>query len=225
MKINVFPIALLGAYLAIPAQAQQWQTLARYHRLLKKTVPGTLALDDGGVEFRSARFNQRWPWAEIRSFDLSQHELTLLSYERRQWHEPGERPFHFTLSESLPPEVAAQIAARVGKPARNGDPLPAAAAVAEIPAHRRGWAGGSNGTLRLKDDGIDYVSDDGRDSRSWRWADIQTIANPNPYELRITAYREIAEFELKQPLPSQQFDRLWDRLYAADLNVSIAGGR
>jgi hypothetical protein len=66
--------------------------------------------------------------------------------------------------------------------------------------------------LRLRDDGIDYLTE-GRDSRNWRWADIQTIANPNPYELRVTAYREIVEFDLKQPLSRSLFERIWDQLY------------
>jgi hypothetical protein len=86
------------------------------------------------------------------------------------------------------------------------------------------WSGGSNGTLRLKDTGIDYVTESGRDSRTWRWADIQTIANPNPYELRVTGYRETVEFDLKKPLARVVFEQMWDRLYAADLNLSTTGG-
>ena len=196
--------------------AQSWQTEAQWHRTLKKAVAGTLLLDDSGVEFRSAKLNQRWSYTDIHSFDLSLRDLTLLSYQNRPWHQPGERPFHFTLADPMPPEVAAQLTARVGKPVRNGDPVPGAAAVAEVPAHRRAWSGGSNGTLRVKDDGIDYVTEDGRDSRSWRWADIQTLANPNPYELRLTAYREIAEFDLKQPLDRAVFEQMWDRLYGKE---------
>jgi hypothetical protein len=86
------------------------------------------------------------------------------------------------------------------------------------------WSGGSNGTLRLKDSGIDYVTENGRDSRAWRWADIQTLANPNPYELRVTGFREIVEFDLKQPLSRELFERMWDYLYAAGLNLGSATG-
>ncbi len=235
MKINIFTFAMLAVSLAISAQARQscdaqrtnasvpqWQTPAKYHRMLKKAVPGMFVLNDSGVEFRSAKINQCWPWLEIHSFDLSQRELTLLSYQRRQWHEPGERPFHFTLSGPMPPEVAAQFAVRVGKPVLNRNPLPEVLAIAEIPAHHRSWSGGSNGTLRLKDDGIDYVTENSRDSRSWRWADIETLANPNPYELRVAAFREIFEFDLKQPLPRPLFERMWDRLYATGLNLAPA---
>jgi hypothetical protein len=230
---NGLIVAALSGLLAIPGQAQhssgtpvtdarapQWQTPAKWHRTLKTAVPGTLLLDEDGVEFQSAKFNQKWRYVEIRSFDLSQHDLTLLSYQRHQWHQPGERPFHFTLSQPMPSEIAAQLTERVGKPVRNGDPVRAAAAIAEIPAHHRTWSGGSNGTLRFRDAGIDYVTESGSDSRSWRWADIQALANPNPYEFRIAAFREIAEFDLKQPLPRALFERMWDRLYATGLNLS-----
>jgi hypothetical protein len=232
-SVNVSVAALVGGILfaassggalASSAQSDHWQTPAKWHRLAKKAVPGTLLLDDDGVEFRSAKFNQRWAYVEIHSFDLSTWGLTITGYQHRHWHEPGELRFQFTLSEPMPPGIAAQITARVGKPVRNGIPLPGVAAIAEIPAHHRMWSGGSNGTLRLKDSGIDYVTENGPDSRTWRWADIQTIANPNPYELRVMAYREIVEFDLKQPLPRDLFELLWDHLYATGLNLSTSGG-
>ena len=227
-SVNVSVAALVGGILFVAsnsaaAQSAHWQTPAQWHRLAKKAVPGTLLLDDDGVEFRSAKFNQRWAYVEIHSFDLSTRELTITGYQNRHWHEPGEQRFQFTLSEPMPPEIAAQFTARVVKPVRNGIPLPGAAAMAEIPAHHRMWSGGSNGTLRLKDSGIDYVTENDRDSRTWRWADIQTIANPNPYELRITGYREIVEFDLKQPMSRELFEVMWDHLYAAGLNLSAAG--
>jgi hypothetical protein len=232
-KVNISAATILGGFLAaapnIAALASQaepahWQSTAQWHRLSKKAVPGTLLLDDDGVEFRSAKFNQRWAYVEIHSFDLSTRELTLTSYQNRPWHEPGERSFHFTWSERMPPEIAAQFTERVGKPVRNGVPLPNVAALAEIPAHHRIWSGGTNGTLRLKDSGIDYVTENGRDSRTWRWDDIQTIANPNPYELRLTGYREMVEFDLKQPMSRELFERMWDHLYAAGLNLGGGTG-
>ncbi len=209
-----------GAAHAAAAESPRWQAPAEWHRLLRKTVRGTLLVDDEGVEFRSAKFNERWAYVEIHSFELSAKELTLNSYQNRPWHEPGERNFRFSWTEPMPPDVAAQLTARVGKPVRNGIPTATAAALTQIPAHHRMWSGGSNGTLRVKADGIDYVTENGHDSRAWRWVDIQTIANPDPYELRVTGYREIVDFDLKQPLPRAVFEQIWDRLYAAGLNVS-----
>jgi len=218
MRIQIaFCAAVLAATAAtglLTAQATgHWQSAARWHRTLERSVPGTLLIDDAGIEFRSAKWKERWAWLDIDSFDLSARELTLISYQNRPWHEPGDRRFHFTLAQPIPPAVASELTVRVARPVRNGDPQPAAAATAEIPAHRRAFSGGSNGIIRLKIDGIDYVTKDGRDARSWRWDDIETIANPNPWELRVGGYREIAEFDLKQPMPRELFERMSDRLY------------
>src|SRR3569833_1512071 len=107
-NLNIWAIAAICGILALPhnspAQARQWQTAAKLHRTLKKAEAGTLLLDADGVEFRSARFIQRWPYTEIHTFDLSQRELTLRTYQNRPWHEPGERPFRFTLSDAVPPK-------------------------------------------------------------------------------------------------------------------------
>jgi hypothetical protein len=202
-------IVICAALLAVTAATGQstgpWQSAARWHRTLEKSVPGTLRIDDTGVEFQSAKLKERWAWLDIYSFDLSVREFTLISYQNRR--------FHFTLAQSMPPAVASEMTARVARPVRNGDPQPVAAATAEIPARRRAFPGGSNGVIRLRNEGIDYVTKDGRDARSWRWEDIETIANPNPWELRVGGYREIAEFDLKQPMPRELFERIWDRLY------------
>jgi hypothetical protein len=209
---------LAATAVAGPLTAQgteRWQSAARWHRTLEKSVRGTLLIDDAGVEFQSPKGKERWAWLDIYSFGLSAREFTLISYQNRPLHEPGDRRFHFTLAESVPPAVASEMTARVARPVRNGDPQPAAAATAEIPAHRRAFSGGSNGIIRLRNDGIDYITKNGRDARSWRWDEIETLAHPNPWELRIGGYREIAEFDLKQPMPRELFERMWDRLYGA----------
>jgi hypothetical protein len=213
----------------------KWQSRAKWHQLLKKNVGGTLLLGDDAVEFRSPKFSHKWPYGEIKTFDLmntpspegnkgrrsnAAQNLIIAGYENRHWHEPGERRFRFTLEQAMPPDIAAEFTARVGRPVINGDPSPDQPVIAEIPAHHRQRFGGSNGALRLRRDGIDYVTSDGHDGRSWRWSDIQTIDNPEPYEFRVMAYREIVEFDLKQPLSRDLFDKLWDSLYAVDLNVA-----
>jgi hypothetical protein len=120
----------------------------------------------------------------------------------------------------MPSGIAAHFTTRVARPVINGIPLPALNVLTMLPAHRRERFGGSNGTLKFRQDGIDYLATDGRGSRTWRWSDVQTIASANPWEFRITGYREIAEFDLKQSLSRELFDRLWNILYAADLNVA-----
>jgi hypothetical protein len=204
-----------------PPGTVAWDSAAQYRQFLHGPVAGTLVFGETGIAFQSPKFSQRWNWQEIQTFDLrGARELTIQDYESRRWHEPGKRRFRFVLAQPMPPQIARSLAARVARPSINGDPVKDAPAIAEIPAHRRERIGGSNGTIRFRREGIDYVAANARDSSSWRWSDIQTIANPNEWEFRVTAYREIVEFDLKKPLSRELFDRLWNILYAAELNVA-----
>ena len=200
-----------------------WQSKARLRHRLTSTH-GDLVVDGQGIEFRPTKGSAlRWSFVEIRTIDLvSPGHLSLVSYSNRHWHWPGDREFHFELSTPMPPGVAAALVSKVGKPAVDGDPDPRAANFASIPARHRTRTGGTNGVLHFREDGIDYVVTGAAGGRSWRWADIQTIANPDPYHFRVGGYLETFEFELKQPMTGDLFDRLWDRVYARDLNVAGA---
>jgi hypothetical protein len=221
--LQAWPAAQHGPSGSSPP-ALNWQSAARLHRGLTPE-PGTLAFDGNGIEFRSKRFSRRWPYAEVKSFDLMARRLILTDYENRSHHWPGERRFRFELASPVPAEVAAELARAVVKPVRNRDTDPRAPCIFTIAARHGTRFGGSNGTLRFREEGIDYTTSTGSDNRSWRWADIQTLACPDPYHLRIGAYREIFNFDLKRALRAEEFDRLWDKLYASDLKGLQTGER
>jgi hypothetical protein len=194
-----------------------WQSPARLHHLIARTR-GTLVINAHGVEFRPNKGSPlRWSFVEIQSFRLSARQLDIETYQNRSWHLSGDRAFHFTLANAVPPPVASAFARRVQKPVKNGRPEPSASGFASIPARHRTFGGGTNGVLRFRGHGIDYVTANERGSRSWRWSDIQTIANPDPYHFRVQGYRETFEFELKQPMSRKLFDRLWDEVYGRGL--------
>jgi hypothetical protein len=221
------PAAWAGFSHATPADPTRllWRSPAEWQRGLRKTR-GTLQIGGGGVAFRAAKGRQLgWSFENIKTFDLSPHRLVIAGYANRKWRLPGDRNFHFQLKDSVPPAVAAEFARRVGKPNENGVPDPNAPAFAVIPARHRTRGGGTNGVLRFRRSGIDYVTASGRGARSWRWADIQTIARPDPYHFRVGAYREIFEFELKRPMSERLFDRLWNFVYARHLHgLNLTGG-
>jgi hypothetical protein len=208
------------------ANVGEWQSPARLRHLITKTG-GTLVISHQGVEFIPRKGSpQRWSYVEVKSFHLSAHRLDLKTYQNRSWHLSGDREFHFTLTNAVPPAVAEQFALRVQKPVENGRPDPSASGFASLPARHCTFGGGTNGVLHFRNSGIDYVTTGGRGSRSWRWSDIQTIANPNPYDLRVQGYRETFEFELKQPMSRKLFDRVWDDFYGRDLKgLAYSEGR
>jgi hypothetical protein len=201
-----------------------WSSEARLDRF-PKAVPGSLAISGQGVDFHPARGEAaHWNLEDIRTVDLqSPRKLSLVTYHNRRWHIPGDRPLNFKLKDALPPEVASELVRLVGKPAVNGVPFPKAPSFATIGARHRTSTGGSNGVLRFREGGIDYLAAKGDDSRSWRWPDIQTLAHPEPCRLRIGGFLEAFDFELKGVLADDLFDRLWDRVYANGLNTGERG--
>jgi len=150
--------------------------------------------------------------------------MVITGYTNRHWRLPGTQSFRFDLKEAMPPGVAARLSESVDKPSRNADPLARAAAFASLAARHSRRGAGTNGVLRFLDTGIDYVTASDGDSRSWRWADIQTIAKPDPYHFRVAGFREIYDFNLKQPMSRQLFDCVWDRVYARRLQLAIGKG-
>lgn len=212
---------------ASPAEtALNWQSQAKLHKRLTKTT-GTLLLSTDGIEFRPSKGPRlRWPFFEIKTFDLlNPRRLVLTGYQNRSWHRHGERKYRFDLATPMPPTVSTELAIRVGKPVRNGDPNPTMPSFAVIPARHPTLWGGTNGRLRFGADGIEYVTTAGEGGRSWRWSDIDTLANPDPYHFTITGYRETFYFQLKEPMSRAIFDRLWDRLYARDFKSAAPAGR
>ncbi|MGH9431801.1 MAG: hypothetical protein ACRD3T_09685 [Terriglobia bacterium] len=201
--------------------AVEWKTPARWRHGLRST-PGTVFIGPRGIRFQAERRNSMaWPYEEIQTFYASPRRLLICSYTSRGWHLPGTRSFRFDLGQPLPPAVATRLSRRIGKPSRNADPMANAPAFAALAARHPTRLGGSNGMLRFRDRGIDYVTRGVGDGRSWQWADIQTIANPDPYHFRVTGFRETYDFDLKQPMSEALFDRLWDSVYGRGLELGV----
>jgi hypothetical protein len=223
LLMAAFSIVALAARVAtepIPAPNISWNTPARLRHRIGST-PGTLTFDQRGIHFRPLKGAPlNWSFIEVQSFDLTQHEFTVKSYENRNWRLPGEKAFRFTLTQAIPPSAASFLAEEVGKPSRNEVPDPHLPSFAVIPARHATLSGGSNGLLRFRNEGIDYVTLTGKDSRSWRWADIQTLARPDAYHLTVGGYLETFDFDLKQPISQTLFDRLWDCVYGRGLQIS-----
>jgi hypothetical protein len=222
----VILMVLLAPPSASPASGDfHWESKARLRGRWGSTH-GALVLTEHGVEFRPIKGPiLRWPYVQIKSVVLSTpRRLKLTIYENKGWHRPGDREFRMEMSDPVAPGVAQELISRTAKPSINGIPDPKASDFASIPARHRTSSGGTNGELRFREVGIDYVVAGERDSRSWRWSDIQTLANPDPYHFRVGGFLETFDFELKQPMMQELFDRLWDFVYARDFKETPEKG-
>lgn len=231
MKIILLP-ALAAALSGIPmvAQAAQQPAGQQDHpamaplnwegaALMRKTLlpgkdRGTLVVDARGIEFRMAGGRSlKWTFGDIHTVYTTPHRLVLETYLNRSLHRPGEREYRFDLTQTLPPVVAAGVAETVARPSQNEDPDPNAPAIVTIPVRHRTLTGGTNGVLRFREEGIDYVATSSGDSRSWRWADLETLSDPDAYHLFVFGFRDTYTFDLKAPLSRKVFDWANDEIY------------
>ncbi len=197
------------------ATSLRWEIPARMRRAdLISSDHGDLLIDQNGVEFRSG--NERsWHWTlpEIHTLFITPNRLVLRTYTNRSLHRPGQREYRFELTQPLPPAVAAGLAEALARPSQNADPDPNAAAIAIIPVRHRAFSSGTNGVLRFRQNGIDYITGARGDSRSWRWADLQTLSDPDPYHLFIFGYRDTYTFDLKAPVSRKLLDWATDEMF------------
>jgi hypothetical protein len=199
-----------------PAMASfHWESPAQIHRAdLLPGDHGTLFIDQTGIEFRATKEHSlRWTFGEIRAVFIAPHRLVVETYLNRSLHRPGVRKYRFDVTQILPPDVAENVAEAVGRPSQNADPKADAPAFAKIPVRHRKFASGTNGVLLFRQDGIEYVTASREDSRSWRWADLQTLSDPDPYHLFVFGFRDTYTFDLKAPLSRKLLDWAADQIF------------
>ena len=189
-----------------------WQSPAKLRRMAGGEK-GDVIIGLSGIKFQTRKGRTlHWSFLDIQAFSLSPHSLTIKTYQDRKKHLPGIERFRFHLDRAVPPEVAAELAGEVQRPSQNAVPNPSTQGIV-VPAHHRTRIGGTNGELRFREGGIDYVTRAGTDSRSWRWTDLQTVSQPDPYHLFVFGYRDTYTFDLKKPLPRSLFNHVTDEIW------------
>ncbi len=199
------------------ARAEQrfmpWQSPAKLHRIVG-SEKGDVRISDDGVEFQPRKGPAlKLRFLDIQTFTLSPHCLVIKTYQDRKKHLPGMQRYRFKLYQPVPPEVASDLAREVRRPSQNEVPDPTTECIVITAAHHRTLTGGTNGALRFRDNGIDYVTSIAGDSRSWRWADIETVSEADPYHLLVFGYRDSYTFDLKKPLSRSLFNHVSDEIW------------
>jgi len=189
-----------------------WQSPFQLHHAVGKEE-GNLTIGADGLEFQPRKGSVlKFRFLDVRTFHLSPHILAIETYQNRKHRIPGAQRYRFDVDQAVPAAVAAALANRVQRPSQNAIPDPTAQGIV-IAAYHRTPAGGKDGNLRLRDGGIDFVSSSGDGSRSWRWADLQTLSNSDPYRLLVFGYRDTYAFDLREPLSRTVFNHLSDEIW------------
>jgi hypothetical protein len=193
-----------------------WESPAQLHRgFLRSKARGTLLIADTWVEFRPETGPVlHWSFMDLKTVSIAPRRLEIVTYTNRSLHRPGLRRYRFSLTLPMPPAVAESLTKAILQPSVNTIPDLQLSADVTIPVHHRRSTGGTNGDLRFREDGIDYVTTTSGDSRSWRWADIQTLSHPDPYHLFVFGYRDNYAFDLKGALTRETFNHASDQIWS-----------
>ena len=227
-------ISALAAFLAIAtAGAAELTYDVRHHRALKDHT-GTLTVNEKGVGYQQVlpvkKHQHKPPKLESVQFDyqdiqelwVSPDKLVLVTYRDRKWFLGIDKEFEFFLRKGQSFEPAyTMLKDKLDRRfvAAIADVQPGM--LWELPVRLLGVVQGSEGFLLIGPDRIVYKTDRPRQSRTWRYQDIENVSTSDRYQLTLTTYERSKpsygsmkgfNFQLKQPLDEQRFEQLWKRL-------------
>jgi hypothetical protein len=216
-SVKVFALTFLPALLTIAAPDNSVFDLKVTRVRTLRDQAGDLHIDSQGIAFRSTdgKTNIAIAMQDLREASVADvRELRFETYEVRKWKPMERREYTFRAPLDAPIEILAQfLAGRVHRPVvghyKEGSQFRVAA------FHRRALRG-TDGTLEIGAESIQYVSDKPADSRTWLYRDIETIGRPDSFRFRVTTNRETYVLELKDNLPEAAFQFAWSKVYNLD---------
>jgi hypothetical protein len=230
-------VNLLVVLLAIlPIGAAELTYEVWHHRALKDHN-GVLTVGEKGVAYQQVlpegkgKANPKKPpklesirfdYQDIQELWVSPDRLRLVTYKDRKWLLGVDKEFEFSLPKGKSFDSAyAMLKDKLDRRfvAALADAQPVV--LWELPVKLMGTIQGSEGILQVGHDRIVYKTERTRQSRTWRYQDIENVSTSGRYQLTLTTYERAKthygsmkgfNFQLKQPLDEKRFDTLWKRL-------------
>lgn len=209
--------------LVASAQAQQPTYHVKHDHVIGH-CEGELVLTDKGIEYRTKNEKDArvWPYNEIKLLKiLSSSKVVLVSYENRRLFFGADKTFAFELTDQkIDAETSKLLQSKIPRPLVTSIMQDGRQAAFQLPVQHSHRFGSCAGTLEVFDDGLAFVASNGKDSRAWRWTDLSGISRLGPYRLEILTYEpdlggpeRSYNFELKEPLPEEEFSLVWSKIY------------
>ncbi len=186
---------------------------------MQKDEPGQLRIDGSGIEYRSAKGKTsiRVPFIEVHEMDVADPSaIRIETYEMLKRKLSGRRSYVFKLRAARTVDendrLTQFLSERVRHPLLRSQPFTAKPEF-EIPAYHRHVLNGCDGTLQITPEGIRFLSTKEDHSRTWTYSEIQTFGGTDPFSFRVSTFAETYTFDLKDRLPREAYDLIWQRVY------------
>ncbi len=187
---------------------------------------GDLTIDQEGITYTSEKDDAHstvWSYSDIQELKIeSPQKIYLRTYQDVWWKLNRDRRLEFVLVEG---EMSAEVVDFL----RERLPSALVSAVFTSPddtayrvpvKHKHALGGGCEGELLVSEKGIYYSAFSSDHSRFWPLEAIESLGRMSESHIRITA-REHShsggvrnfQFQLKRPMDSETYQRLWHRIY------------
>lgn len=206
------------------------------HDHLRKSCEGELVINEEGIEYITAfeKHERYWDFGDIKLLKLiSKTEIEVQTYTtyrpkltlNQSLNIGRDESFRFKFLEGeMTQEISNFLQGKIKKPMATsfvgvGDE--AAPPIYSLPVrHRHRW-GGCSGLLKVYDDRLVYQSyTEPKDSRLWRWSDIQGLGRSSRYKFEITTFEpqfggpeKPYNFDLKEEMTDEIYDFVWKKFY------------
>jgi len=229
--IRLFSVAALSILISGGWASAQEFTFPVEHNHTFKSCKGDLIINGEGLEYRTTHKDhaRKWTYTDIKMIKLvSPKEVNVLTYESRLLTLGRDEAFQFkVLKGEMSKDVNDFLLARVSRPLATSFVKSEEEPQYAIAVRHRQSFGSDQGTLKIYADIVAYDSVSAKNSRRWRWTDIQSISRMGPYQFAITTYEpkfggptETYNFDLKERMDDSVYDYLWARIYRPTLPAS-----
>jgi len=194
--------AAVGLILTFSITAAQFPVR---HEHLRKGCHGLMTVDDAGIRFTGESGHQwMWRYDDIQRLTLLPDGLRILTYQDRKLRLGADVELRF--SGKLPAEElyrhwSAKLDQRLIAEQSFG------LEGETLAAKRWGAIQGHEGTLIFGQDAIAWAAP--KENRRRRYLDIINISSSSPFQLTLTTFEKQFDFQLKQPLSEDRYNRIW----------------
>ncbi len=201
--------------------AALWASAAQFparHKHFNGSCTGTLTVDGEGVRYSSPKGHSwSWRYQDLEELRLGREEILIVTYQDDLIRLGADRTYRF---EGEFPAVELSALLRRHMDQRLVAALSESPADAEwkIAVKRLGTFRGSQGQLAFGTGAVVYSTEASGQSRTWRYADIDSISSSGPFQLTITTFerarshygdRKGFNFQLKEPINEARYNSLW----------------